>query len=53
MNTLAFCRQRQGLTQLCQKHVGQPRALISATVITEKKPNKHFHLWHGLGKKKR
>lgn len=38
MNTLAFYRPRQGLTQLCQKHVGQPRALMSATVRTEKKP---------------
>lgn len=38
MNTLAFYRQRQGLTQLCQKHVGQPRALMSVTVKTEKKP---------------
>lgn len=52
MNTLAFYRQRQGLTQLCQKHVGQPRALMSATVKTEKKPTNASSLtWDWGGKK--
>lgn len=52
MNTLAFYRQRQGLTQLCQKHVGQPRALMSATVKTEKKPTNASISDMGLGRKK-